>query len=94
MTYKQKLESQISFAKERMQEAQDIGRTREVDTWNGYRQGLKYALAELEGFGYPKEPAVLGIAAPAVVPRQCTCDDQDLRPLGQCICGADKVAPV
>ena len=83
MTPKQKLEAQIVFARLRMQEAEDIGRTREVDTWNGYRQGLKYALAELEGFGYPAEPVI----------RKCQCDQQDLQPFGECICGAQG-APV
>lgn len=111
MTYKQKLESQINLARQRMQEADDIGRTREVDTWNGYRQGLKYAVAELEGFGYPAEPivrqtesvvAVRGVndgkdvfdqsIAENLLVKQCTCDHGDLRPFGECICGAAKVA--
>lgn len=87
MVYKQKLEEQIAFAKNKMLEAELVGRPREVDTWNGYRQGLKYALAELDGYGYPKEPVLMGTE---VASEQCQCDHTDLQPHGECICGVER----
>lgn len=84
--YKQKLESQIEFSGQRMCEAQDAGKTREVDTWNGYRQALRLAVSLLKVSTLTDQPVV--------ETKQCTCDHGDLRPFGECICGSDKVAPV
>lgn len=76
--YKQKLEAQIEFAKSRMAEASNhISH----GTWDGYIQGLRYALAEL-----PVEPGACK--------KQCTCSATDLQPFGECICSESKVAPI
>lgn len=85
MSYQEKLEDQIAFAKKKMYGASGKGRPDEVHTWNGYIQGLRYALAELT-----HEPAQNQTQASE---SECTCDPAMTMPFGECVC-QPKVAPV
>lgn len=116
-TYKQKLESQISFAEKKRASYPLREHLVEQSKWDGYIQGLRYALAEYKETQvreinnivqvnsttsdggclfqsckcFPVESNACGRGIPA---NQCQCDHEDLQPLGECICGASKVAPV
>lgn len=79
MTYKQKLESQISFAEKKRASYPLREHIVEQSKWDGYIQGLRYALATL---------------ADTDAPAACQCSPTDLQPFGECVCGNSKVAPV
>lgn len=98
MTYKQKLEEQIEFARKKMMATEIHG---EKFTWSGYIQGLRYALAELpesSDEAYEKSLTERGAGDDYPITdyakKQCQCGTTDLQPFGECICGASKVAPV
>lgn len=87
MTLKQQLEEQLQFAKGKMKALEGssyIGSKNQLHTWSGYVQGLRYAIG-LTGSS--------GVAETQVV-KKCQCDQNDLQPFGECICGASKVSPI
>jgi hypothetical protein len=44
MTLQQKIDAQISFAKQRMRQADYVGMTTEKNNWDGYIQGLRFVM--------------------------------------------------